>query len=107
MLVEKETNFENKIIAVKLISGDELLARCVLDDHNKKTKLLKVKQPLSLSVGNPRTNEQGMTRVMFTPWMLSLGPDAVITLKTDHILFLSEAGQNASQQYENAVSTRT
>jgi hypothetical protein len=107
MLVEKEISYEDKVVAVKLISGEELLARCVQDDHSKKTKVVRVKQPLCLSVGNPRVNEQGMTRVMFTPWMLSLGPDAMITIKSEHILSLAEASDNARQQYENAVLART
>ena len=104
MLVEKEVNFEGKIVAVKMISGDELLARCVQDEHSKKSKILKVKQPLSLTIGNPRQTEDGVTRVTFTPWMLSLGPEEIITIKSDHVLFLAEAGENAIMKYEKAIS---
>lgn len=96
MLIEKESNLQDKVVTMKLVSGEEILARCI--EHDKKN--IKIKQPIVLVVDSPRQKgTNGQTRVTFEPWMLSLGPSQPITLRNDHIVYMAEAGENANREY--------
>jgi hypothetical protein len=107
MLLEKPSNLEDKVISLKLVSGEEILAKCVKNDFDKRTKTISIKQPLILVVDSPRQKTNGQTHVSFEPWILSLSPAEVISLKTDHIVYLAEAGENAVIQYCKATEKRT
>lgn len=107
MLIEKDPDLEDKIIALKMISGEEILAKCVQYSDDKKLKIIKIKQPVVLVIDSPRQKTNGQTHVSFEPWMLSLSPNEIISLRSDHIVYIAEAGEQAMANYRRATEPRT
>ena len=96
MLVEKKKPLP-EIISVKLITGEEIIAKYV--DLREGTLFISL--PLSMVMAeNPENPTQ--TRVMFTPWMVSAGVDD-IEIREQHILTMTQSRKDAAEQYLNAI----
>jgi hypothetical protein len=96
-MLKEKTPDNTQVIAVKLITGEEIIARKLSDDDNH----LIVSRPLAMVMAeNPENPQQ--TRVMFTPWMVSAGKE-VITIKNAHVVAVSPAREDAAEQYEQAI----
>lgn len=96
MLVEKKTQ-DSIVVAIKLITGEEILARRISDDDNH----IIVSRPLAMVMAENPDNPQ-QTRVMFTPWMVAAGKE-VVTIKNAHVVAVTPARDDAAEQYENAI----
>jgi len=96
MLVEKKDGLNGKAIAIKLLTGEEIIAHCVEDLNGE----LRIVNPLAM-VMMPGEEQEGM--VMFAPWMLALDDDTVITIPHDKYVVYVAARRDASQQYYGAV----
>ncbi len=107
MLVDKVSSLENKVVAIKLISGEEIVAKCLEFDPDKKIKVVKIKQPVVLFVDSPRQTTNGSTKVHLEPWMLSIPPSTVISLRYDHIVYIAEAAENAGREYARLLDQAT
>lgn len=98
MLVER-TPDNTVIVAIKLITGEELIARKLSDSGDTIT----ISRPLSMIMAeNPDNPSQ--TRVMFTPWMVAAGKETLV-LKNQHIMAMCLAREDAAEQYEQAISS--
>jgi len=97
MLVEKKSQ-NLTVVAIKLITGEEIIARRLSDDDNH----IIISRPLAMVMAeNPDNPTQ--TRVMFTPWMVAAGKETV-TLKNQHVVAVTPARTDAVDQYEQAIS---
>lgn len=96
MLVEK-TAVPNTIIAIKLVTGEEIIALKLGDDDHHLT----VSRPVSMVMTENPDNPQ-QTRVVFAPWMVAAGKD-IVTIKSQHIIAISIAREDAATQYEEAI----
>lgn len=97
MLVEKKTE-NSTIIAIKLITGEEIIARKLSDDDNH----IMVSRPLAMVLAeNPENPAQ--TRVMFTPWMVAAGKDTM-SINNVHVVAVTPARKDAADQYEQAIA---
>lgn len=97
MLVEKKSD-NTVIIAIKLVTGEEVIARKLSDDDNH----IMVSRPLAMIMAeNPENPQQ--TRVMFTPWMVAAGKEFV-SIKNIHVVAVSPARADAAEQYEQAIN---
>jgi hypothetical protein len=85
MLLEKPIA-EGDVVSIKLINGDELIARLESDDH----KGITVNRPLALTM---QGGGLGMV-----PWVL-LGDKDNITLNRDHIFAMVPSKKDAAAQY--------
>jgi hypothetical protein len=74
------------VVSIKLINGDELIARLESDDH----KGITVDRPLALTM---QGGGLGMV-----PWVL-LGDKNSITLNRDHIFAMVPSKKDAADQY--------
>jgi hypothetical protein len=98
MLVEKKAS-DQVVVAIKLISGEELIARRLSDDDNH----IIVSRPLAMIMAdNPDNPTQ--TRVMFTPWMVAAGKETM-TIKNAHVIAVVPARADAAEQYEQALAS--
>ena len=89
---------EGFIVAIKLISGEEIIGRVV----NEQPNLLMISQPLSFIMHpNPKSPNQAM--VSFAPWMIGIRDNQIVSLSLDKILFVAEARGDASDQYRQAI----
>ena len=90
MLVNKDFN-NGDVISVKLVNGDELIARYVSSDEKK----IQIYRPLVLTLG-----DDGMVMI---PWMM-LGVTESITLNKEHIFLITDSKKDAADQYlEHAI----
>lgn len=74
------------VVSIKLINGDELIAKLEADD----TDTITVSRPLAITM-----SAQGMGLI---PWVF-LGEDGKITLRKKHTFFVVTSKKEASQQY--------
>ena len=74
------------VVSIKLINGDELIARLEADDH----KGITIDRPLALTM---QGGGLGMV-----PWVL-LGDKNSITLNRDHIFAIVASKKDAADQY--------
>jgi len=74
------------VVSIKLINGDELIARLEADDH----KGITIDRPLALTM---QGGGLGMV-----PWVL-LGDKNSITLNRDHIFAIVPSKKDAADQY--------
>ena len=74
------------VVSIKLINGDELIARLEADDH----KGITIDRPLALTM---QGGGLGMV-----PWVL-LGDKNSITLTRDHIFAIVPSKKDAADQY--------
>jgi hypothetical protein len=98
MLKTKEESFSNKIVSIKFISGEEIIAQCI---EYERGHFVLVKRPLSLVMATNRENSKA--QVNFAPWMLSINDDQIVSLDLNKIMFVAEAKSDAAKQYMDAV----
>lgn len=98
MLVEKKPE-NTEVIAIKLVTGEEIIARKLSDDDNH----IMVGSPLAMVMADNPDNPQ-QTRVMFTPWMVAAGKE-IVSIKNIHVVAVSSARVDAAEQYEQAVTS--
>lgn len=85
MLIEKGLK-DGDVVSVKMINGDELIARYKSDDADTIT----IEKPLVLTMGS-----QGLGMM---PWVF-LGDKEEIALKKHHVLFFMRTKKDAADQY--------
>jgi hypothetical protein len=99
MLVSKKPNLNGKIVAAKLISGEEIMAKLLSSEDG----CIKLNRPVSYIMGvNPDNPDQ--TEVMFSPWMLGVELETTVELDVKHILFMGQAATEAADRYNEAMS---
>ena len=74
------------VVSLKLINGDEIIARLDTDDHHGIT----VTKPLAITVG-----PQGLGMM---PWIF-LGNKVTVTIKREHIFVMVPSKKDAADQY--------
>lgn len=74
------------VVSLKLINGDEIIARLDTDDHHGIT----VTKPLAITVG-----PQGLGMM---PWIF-LGNKETVTIKREHIFVMVPSKKDAADQY--------
>ena len=85
MLIDKGISVGD-VVSIKLINGDELIARLESDDQNGVT----IDRPLALTMSNG-----GLGMI---PWVF-LGGKSVMTLKREHIFVIVPSKKDAADQY--------
>jgi hypothetical protein len=85
MLIEKPIA-EGDVVSIKLINGDEIIARLDRDDHHGIT----ISKPLAVTLG-----PQGLGMI---PWVF-LAAKETMTLKREHIFVMLPAKKDAADQY--------
>ena len=92
MLVEKHK--KNDVVALKLVSGDEILAQWVEDDNNTIT----LRKPLALAMG-----PEGVGLI---PMMVSLDISATpnVTIKKDKVIMIITPNKALGDSYVQATT---
>jgi hypothetical protein len=85
MLLQKPIT-NGDVVSLKLLNGDEIIARLESDDHNGVT----VNRPLAITAG-----PSGLGMI---PWMF-LGNGDNFTLKREHIFAMVPSKKDAADQY--------
>jgi hypothetical protein len=85
MLIEKPIA-EGDVVSIKLINGDEVIARLEKDDHHGLT----ISRPLAVTLG-----PQGLGMI---PWVF-LGSKETMTLKREHVFVMLPSKKDAADQY--------
>jgi hypothetical protein len=85
MLIDKGYK-SGDIISLKLINGDELIARF----EHENTDEIKVERPLAITIG-----PQGLGMM---PWMF-LADKELITIKKQHVFVMAHSKKEAADQY--------
>lgn len=98
MLVEKKS-LTGKVGVLKLITGEEIIARIPEDNHPHGS--VQVKNPLAMVMMPSDDSTQGM--VAFAPWMLGVDEDTNISIDSSKIIAIAEARVDAASQYSQAV----
>jgi hypothetical protein len=98
MLKIKEESFVDKIVAIKFVSGEEIIAECV--DYEQSNTVI-IKRPLSLVMVTNKENSRA--QVNFAPWILSINDDQIVKLHVEKIMFIAEAKKDAARQYMDAI----
>jgi hypothetical protein len=98
MLVEKKAK-EATVVAIKLITGEEIIAHKILEDGDR----VRVRDPLAMVMAENPDNPQ-QTRVMFTPWMVA-GETQDVSINKSNIIAITNARTDAAEQYAQAVAS--
>jgi hypothetical protein len=85
MLIQKPIA-EGDVVSIKLINGDEIIARLEKDGHHGIT----INRPLALTMSG-----SGLGMI---PWIF-LGDKETITLKHEHIFVMVPSKKDAADQY--------
>jgi hypothetical protein len=85
MLLEKPIAIGD-VVSLKLINGDEIIARLEADDHNG----ISITKPLAITM-----SPQGLGMI---PWIF-LGSKDTVTLKREHIFAMVPSKKDAADQY--------
>lgn len=88
MLINKGLDVGD-VVSIKLINGDEIIARFDGYDHDSDLSI-KVSKPLAVTIG-----PQGLGMI---PWVF-LGNSETFTIKEKHIFVMVPAKEEASSQY--------
>lgn len=91
MLITKTHYAKGDVISIKLITGEELIAR--LEDETETTMV--IKNPLAITVGG-----QGVGMI---PWVL-LGDAKKCTLLRSHVVAAVVTKKEAADQYTQSTS---
>jgi hypothetical protein len=91
MLLQKQIA-TNDVVSIKLINGDELIARFVSEDASG----IEIDRPLALTMG-----AQGLGMI---PWVF-LGDKSTMTLKKDHVFVMVPAKKDAADQYMEGTTS--
>ncbi len=86
MLINKKAFSQGDVVSLKLVNGDEIIARYESDDNDS----IKISKPMALTMG-----PQGLGMV---PWVF-LGEPESFTLKRDHIFVMVASKKDAGDQY--------
>lgn len=97
MLVEKKP--KNQILSMKLVTGEEIIALHVYSGNGN----YRVKRPL-IMVMTEDPSTPNKAQVVFAPWMLGISADTEVTIRNEHILFMSDAAGDAAREYERATN---
>jgi len=100
MLVET-TNYTDSVVTMKLITGEEILARVVT--HLGAT--ITIKNPLAMVMVPDDSGNQGM--VAFAPWVLGAEENVPLAIDLKNVLLLTKARSDAASQYASAVGEET
>lgn len=100
MLIVNNSKYNNKIVSIKLITGEEIMALVVNDESS----LINVKNPLLLVM---MTDESTQGMVAFAPWILGAEDSAVIEINKNSVIAITEARSDALDQYRIAVGDDT
>jgi hypothetical protein len=95
------TDFTGKVVALKLTTGEELIARAT----GATDQTFAVRRPLTLVMTVSMDNEQ-QGEVSFAPWMIGVSPEAVLEIPHAHIIAVGLARPDASHQYQEATGDR-
>lgn len=93
-----KTRLEGCIVAIKLISGEEIIARVVVEQPS----FLSLSHPLSF-IMHPNPTAPNQAVVSFAPWMIGIHDTQIVTILMDKIIFAAEARGDASDQYRQAI----
>ena len=93
MLIE---NFENKTVAIKLTTGDELIAKLVKSTEDT----VDLYKPLSVMMS---PTPQGINVLMF-PWIAGIGEDETVTLNKQFIVVIHKALKSMEDNYQAQTS---
>lgn len=93
-----ETN-ENKVLTMKMSSGEEVIARVVSEDNNK----FFIKNPL-MPVMLPSEDNSSQGMVAFVPWIISVERNKVISINKSNVLVYTVTSDDASKQYSIAMN---
>jgi hypothetical protein len=97
MLIEKSIN-ANDIVTLKLISGEEIIARVVELDSNTVT----ITKPL---VMNLSMDESGRPAIQMLPFfLLGSNQDSKLQLQRSHIIILTLSNEGAKSGYIHNTS---
>jgi hypothetical protein len=92
MLLNLKKDFENgDVVSIKLINGDELIARYEAED----TDTITVSRPLAITM-----SAQGMGLI---PWVF-LGVDETVVLRKKHTFFVVPSKNEAAKQYTEGTT---
>ena len=86
MLINKKAFSQGDVVSLKLVNGDEIIARYESDDNDS----IKISKPMALTMG-----PQGLDMV---PWVF-LGEPESFTLKRDHVFVMVPSKKDAGDQY--------
>lgn len=98
MLISKKS----KVVSVKLISGEEIIAK--LTDESGAFYALYT--PLMFVLSSEKT-EDGRNNVVFAPWMVGVDMNSNIEIKKDKVLAVCSASKVAEEQYLEAIGEST
>lgn len=92
MLLNLKKDFENgDVVSIKLINGDELIARYESEDENNIT----ISRPLAITM-----SAQGMGLI---PWVF-LGVDDTVVLRKKNTFFVVPSKGEAAKQYTEGTT---
>lgn len=91
MLIEKNIN-ENSIVAIKVSTGEEMIARLVSQDEDT----IKVRKPMAFV-----RMQQSMGLM---PWMATPDPDAELSINKKFIMVISMCEKTLADQYVEKTS---
>ena len=94
MLVEK---LNNKIITIKLISGEEIMAECV----DSSSSSLTIKNPMMMALNEIKDTSQVM--ITFFPWAISISNKMSIVLELSKIITYGTSRDDAAEQYRKTI----
>lgn len=97
MLVKKPSLIQ-KIAAIKLTSGEEILGKVT----NEEINFITIDKPVMMVMtANPDAPDQAV--ISFVPWMLGIRDNQPVTIEYSKIIFAAESRGDASDQYRQAV----
>lgn len=102
MLIEKNTIQSNDVVTIKLITGEEIIARLISQDDPTVT----VSKVLVVTLGmDPSTNRPAIQMLPY--FTLGGNPDAKITLRREHIIVMQLSSEDVKAGYIHNTSGLT
>ena len=90
---------ENNVKVLKLITGDEIIARV-----EQKNTMLILDNPMTLqTVPNPQTGKMGVALI---PWFMA-GKNEKITISIDHVIAQDDSKGQSEKNYLSAITGLT
>jgi hypothetical protein len=112
MLIEKSNFNPGDIVAIKLMSGEEVIARLTeyTNDYVRVTNpVLMILEMVDDEVRHPVTGEVHKNQqalVAFAPFMLGLPDNETVRIGTAKYITIVKARDDAASQYKNAIGTQ-
>lgn len=98
MLVQNNDLKKNDILAGKLVSGEEIVAK-VVEINNTTVKITK---PLAISLMQHPSHREPV--VAPVPWTLATPDDAILEMNRNHFLFITKARPEILNSYMQATT---